>query len=249
MPLDRQTIEKRDFPIARRGYEPAAVDAHLRSLSEEVETLQSSSRQRTHTLAAAASEQVRTIVEAAEQSAAEIQREAEQDGRRTRQDADRDAERLREEAGEQARELVARVSEAATAMLQRVDAMESELGSLLDSLRAGAHRLSADLTLLQGNVGELMGSEALGGGAIGAPSPEQTGEQETADAIAEPPAEELEEASAGSPADSDEGARLVALNMALDGSPREETDRYLAEHFTVADRAALLDEVYERVGG
>ena len=28
-----------------------------------------------------------------------------------------------------------------------------------------------------------------------------------------------------------EGARLIALNMALNGTPREETDRYLAENF------------------
>jgi hypothetical protein len=55
------------------------------------------------------------------------------------------------------------------------------------------------------------------------------------------------------PADPDvmgeESARLVALDMALSGTPREETDRYLAEHFQVADRAGLLDEVYASVGG
>ena len=37
--LDRQSIEKRDFPIGRRGYDPAAVDAHLRALATEVEEL------------------------------------------------------------------------------------------------------------------------------------------------------------------------------------------------------------------
>lgn len=41
-----------------------------------------------------------------------------------------------------------------------------------------------------------------------------------------------------------EGARLVALNMALEGKPRQETGRYLAEHFNIADRDALLDDVY-----
>jgi hypothetical protein len=46
-----------------------------------------------------------------------------------------------------------------------------------------------------------------------------------------------------------EGARLVALNMALNGDPREETDRYLAENFDLADRQALLDEVYATVEG
>src|SRR6202022_524794 len=37
--LDRQTIEKKDFPIARRGYEAEAVDAHLQGVADEVETL------------------------------------------------------------------------------------------------------------------------------------------------------------------------------------------------------------------
>jgi hypothetical protein len=46
-----------------------------------------------------------------------------------------------------------------------------------------------------------------------------------------------------------EGARLIALNMALNGQSRDETDRYLAENFDLADRQSLLDEVYESVGG
>jgi hypothetical protein len=44
-----------------------------------------------------------------------------------------------------------------------------------------------------------------------------------------------------------EGARLVALNMALNGTSREETDRYLAENFHLSDRTSLLDEVYATV--
>ena len=34
--------------------------------------------------------------------------------------------------------------------------------------------------------------------------------------------------------------------MALSGTPREETARYLAEHFDLADAEALLDDVYDR---
>jgi hypothetical protein len=40
----------------------------------------------------------------------------------------------------------------------------------------------------------------------------------------------------------------VALNMALNGSPREETERYLEENFEVGDATGLLDDVYARVG-
>jgi len=46
-----------------------------------------------------------------------------------------------------------------------------------------------------------------------------------------------------------EGARLIALNMALNGTPRDETARYLAQNFELDDQDALLDEVYARVGG
>jgi hypothetical protein len=46
-----------------------------------------------------------------------------------------------------------------------------------------------------------------------------------------------------------EGARLIALNMALNGTPREETEHYLAQNYDLADRQRLLDEVYSSVQG
>src|SRR5204862_1079787 len=52
--LDRQSIEKRDFPIGRRGYEPASVDAHLAKVAREVEALQRSSRSAPASASAAA---------------------------------------------------------------------------------------------------------------------------------------------------------------------------------------------------
>ena len=36
MALDRQSIEKKDFPVGRRGYDPEAVDSHLSQLADEV---------------------------------------------------------------------------------------------------------------------------------------------------------------------------------------------------------------------
>jgi cell division septum initiation protein DivIVA len=265
--LDRQDIEKRDFPISRRGYDPDVVDRHLRAIAQEVEQLQRSSATPTETLAVAASEQVRAIVEAAETSAGDIRRDAEQDARRIRQQADQDAERSRAEAGEQSREHVTKVSEATSVMLQRVDAMESELGALVESLRTGTNRLTADLALLQGNMGEL---RAAGTGAPQAGLADEEFEPEpAAEREEEYPTEEepiaveavVEEdilveaepapepaAAAGGGEDASEGARLIALNMALNGTPREETDRYLAENFELDDREGLLDEVYARVG-
>jgi hypothetical protein len=45
-----------------------------------------------------------------------------------------------------------------------------------------------------------------------------------------------------------EGARLIALNMALNGTPRDETARYLSQNFDLDNQEELLDEVYARVG-
>ena len=36
--------------------------------------------------------------------------------------------------------------------------------------------------------------------------------------------------------------------MALNGTPREETERYLEQNFDLDDQDSLLDEVYARVG-
>ena len=46
----------------------------------------------------------------------------------------------------------------------------------------------------------------------------------------------------------DEAARLVALDMALAGTPREETEQYLAEHYSLDDPGSVLDDVYALAG-
>ena len=273
MALDRQSIEKRDFPVGRRGYEPAAVDSHLAAIAREVEALkraQASTSASTQaasaggaSLAAVASAQVQAIVEAAEASAAAIEREAREHAEQVAQDASRDAQRTRDEAIERSQEHVGKVHEATALMLQRVDAMESELSALLESLRTGANRLSADLSLLSGNMGELY---AAAGRTTSAPARASqataTEDPDPAASVAAPeadqPVEETlpeETAAAGEPAGGDEqeedveGARLIALNMALNGQSRAETDRYLADNFDLRDRSALLDEVYSTVEG
>ncbi len=262
MALDRQSIEKRDFPIGRRGYDPAAVDAHLSEIASQVEELRVSARRHNESLASSASEQVRAIVEAAEASAAEILRQAETEAREIRAEAAQEAQASRNDATTQARDYVGRVSESTTVMLQRLNAMESELAGLIDGLRTGSNRLNADLQLLEGNfdsVRDAVGPRAqflsepessaagpLTSGVAAAPETEARAQDAVVEVVVaetteidievvEPVAEDLE------------GARLVALNMALNGTPRDETDHYLAENFELADRQSLLDEVYASV--
>jgi DivIVA domain-containing protein len=218
MALERQDIERRDFPVARRGYDTGEVDAHLRRLADEIDELKRKDRS---SAASVASDQVRAIVEAAEATAADIRRRAES------------------EAGDQVRQ----VQEAVQSLLQRVEAMESELATLVESLRTGANRLNADLSELQGSILELRGAPVPSPAAE--PVPETTAE---AKLEAEPELEIQEEPADVAGGDDSEGARLIALNMALNGTPRDETDRYLADNFQLDDRGKLLDEVYARLG-
>jgi DivIVA domain-containing protein len=253
--LDRQRIERKDFPIGRRGYDPDAVDAHLAALADEVDELKRSSRRRTETLAAAASEQVRAIVEAAETSAAEIQRQAEDEAQEIRTEASSEARATREQATAQAREYVGQVSESTSTMLQRLEAMESELGALIEALKTGGNRLNADLQLLENNLEEVRDavsprprfqpepvSPAFGAGSF---DREAESAKLHGDALDSEPSPA---ATGGNGNGDDEDARLVALNMALSAKSREETERYLSENFHVRDLRGLVDEVYASLG-
>jgi DivIVA domain-containing protein len=216
--VDRDAIERRDFPVGRRGYDQAAVDAHLRRVADEIDALRASpdARPAPTSLSAGTSEQVRTILEAAETGAAE----------------------LRAQAGRDAGDHVARVQEAAGGMLSRLDELERELNTLLDALRRSGERLNDGLAQLHRQVGEFGGTPAADPGEPPAAEEELAAAPEDAAAAADDVSVDGDEA----------GARLIALNMALSGTPREETARYLAEHYALADPDALLDDVYSRAG-
>ena len=127
--FDRQSIERRDFPIGRRGYDPAAVDAHLRALADEYEELQRAAITGggDASVASTAGTQVQSILQAAETAAAEIERHALENARQVREDADRDADRTREEAVERARQHVAAVAQVTARLLEHVGSMDGEV--------------------------------------------------------------------------------------------------------------------------
>ena len=119
--FDRQAVERRDFPIGRRGYDPAAVDAHLRALADELEELQRAAITggADVSVASTAGTQVQSILQAAETAAAEIERHALENARQVREDADRDAERTREEALGRARQHVSAVAQVTARLLEQ----------------------------------------------------------------------------------------------------------------------------------
>jgi DivIVA domain-containing protein len=198
--MDREEIERQEFPSARRGYDPAAVEAHLRRVADEFDAV---ARQRSQpgSLAEGASTQVRTILEAAEAS----------------------AKQLRDDAGREASGHVERVEDAAKQMLAKLDRLQAELDGLLEGLKSTAATLSTSLEELTRDVG------TLGGSADPAPAPSA------------PPSD-------GARSADEAGARLVALNMALEGTPREETAGFLGAHYALPDLDALLDDVYASAG-
>lgn len=301
MALDRQSIERRDFPISRRGYEPDAVDAHLETLAEGVEAIRASARRRSERLAAAASEQVRSIVEAAESSAYELQRRAESEARDARREARLDADRTHRQSREQARELVAHVEAASSRLLGQLDEVEREQSALVDSLRSGGRRLRSELETLERALAEEERPTPARADVsapaqvpfqeeppppFAAPDPVLDEPRDDAPSVfteppaapepeyAEPPMEHAVEDHVSAPepepvapvpppagpephvapaseppAEADgESERLIALNMVLNGSPREETERYLNENFGHADRGAMLQDLYASLG-
>jgi DivIVA domain-containing protein len=217
--MERDAIERRDFPVGRRGYDPAAVDAHLRRVADEVESLRARGASASRGLSAGTSDRVREILEAAERSAAGIREQAEQD----------------------ASAHVARVGEAVAVMMSRLDQLGQELDEMVSSLRRGGERLQEGLARLREDVGA-----AAPAAVEPDPEPEPAAEPVPAPAIDEPADPDAFAAPAG--ASDEAGARLIALNMALGGTPRDETARYLAEHYELADPDALLDDVYRRAG-
>ena len=179
--------------------------------------------------AAAAADRVRAVLEAAEQSAAE----------------------LRAEAAEEIETQLTRAQAVAERLSARADDIEKALQALADSVRQELSSLKADLEELRAV------KEGIGAMSSEAPAePEPLPEPEP---VAEPePVPDPEPAAAPEPAADDpapsppdgegvEGARLIALNMALNGSARDETAHYLSENFQLDDPDALLDEVYARV--
>jgi hypothetical protein len=278
--IDRQAIERRDFPIARRGYEPAAVDAHLRALASEIEALarERSSGGGESSLAATAGTQVQSILAAAEAAASEIEQQARDSAASTREQAEHDAAETREDAIAQARAHVAGVAQATAVLLERVGAMDGEVSALVESLQAGASRLAGDLSALDTNMGELYDAasghavtRAVAGEASQREAPAPAAPVAPARPVATaPPAAPAQPGAAAPPipaprtqrivaAVPDEpasapagngeldSARLVALNMALNGESRESAEHYLAENYQLADRGKLIDEVFAAI--
>jgi hypothetical protein len=190
---------------------------------------------------AAAGDRVRAVLEAAEQSAAE----------------------LRAEAAQEINAQLERAEAVAARLSERANQIERSLQGIADNVRDELSALKADLEELRA-VGEGVAearaevAESAAAEPLPAVEPEPEPEPEPAPEPDPAPVAAIEPEPAPAPTappaagppsgEGHEGARVIALNMALNGSPREDTARYLSENFELENPDALLDEVYARVG-
>ena len=219
-----EQIARKDFPTSRRGYEKAAVDAHLREVADAY-----SQRERgagSTSLADTAGAKVAGILEAAEAKAREI----EADARR------------------QADDLLSSARAEAQKQVERAQASVSNLVGQADELRERVSAMAREV----GAPGSLRG-ETPGPQPVPEPGPQPVPEPAPPEPEIDPspvtvPEPEPPPPAAGNGAD-EAAARLVAMKMALEGSSRDEVQRHLAEKYDLANSATLLDEVFARVRG
>jgi DivIVA domain-containing protein len=221
--LDPRSIVREDFTRARRGYDPEEVRSHLEQVADLVAGLE---RERSESpVADTAASQVRSILQAAERSRTKLESAAQEEADHIREEAERiraeaeaEADLTRTDATVEAAERVERAHEASKRVLERAEAIERELAALQAEAVA---------------LGEVVRPER-------AEAPGADLHVPDGDHGAEPHAATT---AAGSDADM-EDVRLIALNMALNGSPRPETAAYLRDTFEIEDPEELLDGVY-----
>jgi DivIVA domain-containing protein len=241
MALDRHSVTRTDFPMSRRGYDRIAVDRHLEDIAQQLELFQRPS------VGATASAQVQSILDAAEASAAAIEQRAWDEASRVQQTADEALGRARQHVGAvgvASRALRERIE----GLLAEVEALEGSLGGMSTEAPAPAEDSQDTMAfdpLLEDDVAEAALAETpdpqpaveLREPRFGRDPREANGDQgHFAHAAMRQPPPASQEAR--------ESARLVVLNMADGGQPREVAETYLADLYPPDERAALLDAIY-----
>jgi hypothetical protein len=147
--------------------------------------------------------------------------------------AESSAAEIRAEAEAEAERIRAQAEERASAVRSEV---RGDVQALMGSIREAVDRLSSDLERLEERLGDPEPQP------VSSPAPVTPVEPDE-----DPDIALAEDAAVGRDEDI-EGARLVALNMALDGASRDEVDRHLRDKHGVKDPAPLLDEVFSSIG-
>lgn len=194
--------------------------------------------------------------------AEELVRQAGETVRALLDEAQRRAEEILSEARKQAERVRAEAEETASRI--RADA-ETQTQKRVEEVRSALDQLQGRLTGDQSSDGVAPESEVEPGPvtvpepeppAIPEPMPEPAPEPAPVPSPepSPPPGETDRPAAASMDGDGaeprgDEAAvRLVAMKLALDGTPRQQAGKLLAADYDVAELDALLDEVYTKAG-
>jgi vacuolar-type H+-ATPase subunit H len=167
-------------------------------------------------LAASTAERLAAIVEAAERAAVTVIDDAEKQARRQLEEAEAEAERL--------------VADRLTA-----------LSGLTDSLVAQAEAIRSQAEQLVSSLAEAKRRLALDG--AGAGEREEVSRPSHPSAVNPPAEQPIELRAAASEANTPAGARLLATQMAVSGSSREEIEKRLRNGFEIEDTASILDAI------
>jgi vacuolar-type H+-ATPase subunit H len=203
-------------------------------------------------LAKQAAEQVSKAIEAAEKRAEQIVGAAEEEAGKIRSRAESEArERI-----ERAQRAVDRLLEQADELRTAVSGLDREVGA---EAKPRAETPAPEIDPTPATVPEPEPAREPEPEPPGVPEPEPPLEPEPQPPEVpepippsgdRPSTEQLIEQLKGAAAGPDEGAaRLVAMNLALDGKSRQEVERHLAEEYELADASRILDDVYSRVSG
>lgn len=218
--MEREEIVREDFPTVRKGWDPGSVRAHLQALADRLPTGSAS-------IADLAAERVSEIVAAAEATAAEIEA-----------DARREADEVLAKAGEEARQRVEQAHSAVESLVSQAEGLRSRVGSLGAELSDGSEpeKPEAEEAPLAEPEASAPEAEEHPAQTSAEPEPAATagGEDSRPDETA---------------ADDAGAARLVAMNMALEGADREAIAARLSADFaSLAEAEELVDDVLERAG-
>jgi DivIVA domain-containing protein len=230
MTISREDIVRDDFPTARKGYDPAAVDAHLRKIADQAEGAGGPS------LADVASEKVASIVEAAEAKANEIEA-----------DARREADQLLSGARAQARDQIERAQRSVAKLVGQADELREKVGEMAREVGGGEKPRSETEPEPEPVPEPAPPQPEVDPSPVTVPEPTPPLEPEPEPPLIPEPQPDQPAPAAANGAD-EQAARLVAMKMALDGSSREEIAKHLAENYELGDSGELLDAVFERAG-
>jgi cell division septum initiation protein DivIVA len=270
--MEREQIVRDDFPSARKGWSPEAVRAHLIAVAAAFPEPQAD----VSPAADAASERVQAVIAAAEVAAAEIVSEAQAEAERIRAAARAESEQTVTAANREATGRVEQARGAVEGLIAQADKLRAQVGALGRDLASNVpgSGVSAAAAAAEG-PSDRAATDPPEEAAPPPPDPPAAEPLVVPEAAPEPirkPAESPsnedlisqlrgamgstgaaveEEAPTGPPAapsGSDQGAaRLVAMNMALDGSSRDQiTARIAAEFSTVGNAETLVDDVLRR---